>query len=356
MVFCLHTFLFSSQRGFCFDDRTWFLQTPAWGAVWLFFLISGYLIGKGFYTNRYHTNMKGIIDYYLGRFFKVALPTLFFIFMCCILIQPDFVLNNPVFLKKIFTLSYDANPGFDGVSATWYISTLMGLYILAPYMYMLLELISKNMRSLKIKKYIWIALMLITIICGLFLRIFALKQQVDWSSKVYVPFYMNIDIFLCGMILNYIQEELTCQSYAPLLKIISLVSVLGFVLFNCYIYYRGYYIVYQYVLPSVYIIVFGIFIINCDNQIAKSQKLTLRSLTKNPLCIIEWFSDLSFGFYLFHSLILSKIYLLISGSPTIIHLKLLIYAFVLTIPFAYLISLLVKECSGIYKRIKQFIL
>lgn len=48
-VFLLHVSLFSWQLGFVYDQYTWILKTPAWSAVWILFLMSGYLIGKGFY-------------------------------------------------------------------------------------------------------------------------------------------------------------------------------------------------------------------------------------------------------------------------------------------------------------------
>ena len=188
MVFGLHTYVFSSQRGFCYDNRTWFLQTPAWGGVWIFLFISGYLSGKGFYMKKYQMNFKGICSYYWGRFFKVALPTLIYIYMCCVLIQPDFIKNNPIFISKILTLSYDGNPSFDAIGGTWYVSTLMGLYLVAPFLFLCLQFLADKIKEYKYKNLLWIILLIIIASLGLIARLYLLNQGVDWSSRVYVPF------------------------------------------------------------------------------------------------------------------------------------------------------------------------
>lgn len=238
MVFGLHTYVFSSQRGFCYDNRTWFLQTPAWGGVWIFLLISGYLSGKGFYMKKYQMNFKGICSYYWGRFFKVALPTLIYIYMCCVLIQPDFIKNNPIFISKILTLSYDGNPSFDAIGSTWYVSTLMGLYLVAPFLFLCLQFLADKIKEYKYKNLLWIILLIIIASLGLIARLYLLNQGVDWSSRVYVPFYMNLDIFICGMLLNFLCDTVSNKLNNIPNKIFCVILILCFVIFNTYILYR----------------------------------------------------------------------------------------------------------------------
>lgn len=57
----------------------------------------------------------------------------------------------------------------------------------------------KTITRFNYKKFIWSIVIIIVIVAGLFLKLITLKQQVDWSSKVYVLFYMNRNIFICGM-------------------------------------------------------------------------------------------------------------------------------------------------------------
>lgn len=80
-VFLLHTSLFSGQLGFVYDRYTWPLKTPAWSAVWILFVLSGYFIGKGFFKGRYAFNAKGFLKFYLKRFIKVGGGQLGYLFL-----------------------------------------------------------------------------------------------------------------------------------------------------------------------------------------------------------------------------------------------------------------------------------
>lgn len=70
MVFFLHTFPSSKiDFSFCF-----IFHTPAWGGVFIFFILSGYLIGKGFFAGKYENTFKGSLKFILQRFIKIAPP------------------------------------------------------------------------------------------------------------------------------------------------------------------------------------------------------------------------------------------------------------------------------------------
>ena len=347
MVFFLHTSIFSSQREFVFSNHTWFLKTPAWGAVWIFFVLSGYLIGKGYYYKRYMFDTKGIISFYLSRFLKIGLPTWGFVFMCCVLVQPDFVNNNPGFLFKILTFTYDATPGFDGPSATWYVSTLMQLYLVAPFLCRGLQTLFSKIKDTKKRYMTALFLMFCCILLGFSFRYYGWKCGVDWSSKIYVPFYMNLDLYISGILINYLLPQPSIENAkSSVKKICAFMVLLGFVLFNTWIYYKEYYFVYQYVFPSLYILVICFYIYINEKYKTQQSALTIQAICKNPLRLIDLFASIAFGFYLFHSLVLSRIYTLISGStPAIIHIKLIIIAFIITLPFAWGFQVICRECS-----------
>lgn len=304
MVFCLHTSIFSGQRGFMFSRETWYLQTPAWGGVWIFFIISGYLIGKGFYSKKFTCTIRGILYFYGTRFLKIGLPTLGFVGLCCILVKPDFLPENPHVLIRILTFTYDSNPGFDGVGATWYVSTLMQLYLITPLIYFILDKISIKFSSSKKSSFIFGITFFVIVITGFICRQLALKNCWNWNREVYVPFYMNLDLYISGMLLNFIlppkREILNIKNHIK--KILITVIYITFIFFNTYVYYKGYLIIYQYVFPSIYI---GLTIA----YLYIHESIDSGMLSKaNSFCIqcvstfINWFANISFGFYLFHSL------------------------------------------------------
>lgn len=345
-VFFLHTSIFSGQLGFAYSEENWFLQTPAWAAVWLFYLLSGYLIGKGFISGRYKENgqytLKSVLNFYINRFLKVGLPTWIFSFLAIILQDPAFGVNNKAVFFKILTFRYYNAPSSTIIGATWYVSTLMWLYLFAPFFAFLIE---KVFGLLTKRKYqnLYVSMLFFTILLlGLLLRIYCYKRGFDWSSRVYVPFYCNLDIYICGMLIN-------CFSSIKNKKVVNIMSCTAFfflvmtVILNSRIYYLGaydtcYMILYQYVFPSVYIMI-GAFYLYCfgNNKQYDYEKLSVKMLVRNPLRIIDWLSSISFEFYLMHSLVLNCIYLYISAaSPLYLHLKLLASAFVVTVILAAL--------------------
>lgn len=46
------------------ENATWILLPGAWVGVWGFFVLSGYVIGKGFFFGSYPLSYKGLIGFY----------------------------------------------------------------------------------------------------------------------------------------------------------------------------------------------------------------------------------------------------------------------------------------------------
>ena len=344
MIFCLHTSIFSGQIGFQFSTTTWFLQTPAWAGVWIFFILSGFLIGKGFINGRYNYTPKGIIIFYMSRIFKIAIPTWFFILLCLVLVQPQFAISYPEIIWQNLLFIYDSTPGFDGPSATWYISTLIQLYLVAPFIYKMIDyaIVKFNKKNKSLQGAIFILILIV--ILGFSVRLIAYKLKLDWSSRVYVPSYMNLDLFASGVIFNYISRNIKITINNKIFGWMYYI-VLGVVIINAYIYFKQYYFMYQYVFPSMYILVIGTFLV------LASKRINIKYMRPySPLKLITRFSSITFGFYLFHSLILSKIYIFFSESyPVFSHIYLLVVGFVITLPFAYFFNSVVKSSTNIYK-------
>lgn len=142
MVYFLHSLLFMG-KDFPMSQIleqypiTFLLFTPAWAGCWIFFLISGYLAGVNFVNGKYALNRDGICKYYKRKIGKVYIPTILFIGFAVVMVEPSFFSYENVWLKLI-TCTYYGEPGFYGVGATWFVFTLMWLYLLAPYGAMLL--------------------------------------------------------------------------------------------------------------------------------------------------------------------------------------------------------------------------
>ena len=348
-VFCLHTSLFSSSwGGFSFSSKTWFLQTPAWAAVWVFFFLSGYLNGNGFLSDKpkYNFDIRGVYNFYKRRFIKVVMPTWIFIMIACTISEPDFFAQYPMVIIKILTLRYYNDPACTSIGATWYVFVLAQLYILTPFIcFFIKKILFKIYHN---KKVVCLVGIIVCVFAGLIFRCYMHKVGADWSSKVYVPFYANLDIYISGILLaackkerDYIEQKYNIYTIIASVLFIVLICV------NIYIYYKGntnniYLELYQYIFPSIYIIILSFVIyLGCGwNVVYKSENL----ITK----LMDSFAGISFEFYLIHSMVLYRIAPYIKvDSPNKFHIILLGLAFVISVLFAKLFQ---RGYKGINKK------
>ena len=137
-------------------------------------------------------------------------------------------------------------------------------------------------------------------------------------------------MFVSGILTNYLPK--------PDIKrkvIVFFWIILGIVLLcNCYIYSRESnlcYFIYQYIFPSIYAIVVNMLIYYAMNVSKVKTNKIAKIIDKGILK----FSNISFQFYLWHSLLLSTIYRCITPKGVLYtHLKLMGIAFILTFVMA----------------------
>ncbi len=357
IVFMLHTTIFTTHYVDLWGSKwpaVFIFKTPAWAGVWIFFILSGYLIGKGWVNQSYKLTIKGASNFYLKRITKVLIPTWFFIFLCCVLVFPEFVLENPTVIVRFLTLTYNGNPGVDGVGATWYIFSIMQLYLIAPIIYFLLEKINKKSSNLLIIVLVFI------VIAGMLYRVMLFKIGADWSSLVYTPSFSNLDLFTSGFILSYITNNKTKITFAnQLTEIIihkiklsrlksgSVILLMALIIINCWLYFTDQIFIYQYILPSVYIFIvcFYLFVFEyCHSILGRSKFAAIDVIKFGASNLMHFLSNISFEFYLFHSLVLNRIIRAFTIiSPIAFHVKVLIYAAIFTVILAYGYSKIIKR-------------
>lgn len=228
----------------------------------------------------------------------------------------------------------------------------MHLYLAAPFICLIVEKIMKHIRH-HIKLKLSLSIIVISIL-GFCYRYYMFKSGVDWSSKVYVPFYANLDLYISGILLNYIDfSEVVSQTKKKLLNICVKSGLFIGILLNCYIAYRAeysfnYLFFYQYVLPSVYLIGVCIYIKVSEICLLPQKPMSVQNVIKNPTRLLDIFSDISFEFYLVHSMIISQIYIYFTGSSLlIVHLKIIFSSFVISIIW----GLLLKKTFSFLERV-----
>lgn len=351
VVFILHTSIYSSALGFTFSSKTWILQTPAWAAVWVFIFVSGYLNGKSFIQGKYQTDNKWdikkvLFEFYGKRIKKIYIPYVVFGFFVVVLIDQQYLVGNPRFFAQLLTATFTNIPSSMTVGVLWYVSTLIWLYIMAPLFALIIDKINKRHNNIKVFTEILFILSI-----GLVWRIYMYSKGADWSSQVYVPFYGNIDIFLCGMLINYFDSSNDKKIFSIFSSILLIILLIG----NTWVYYLGnsnpvWINIYCFIFPTLYIIVSALFILGHRQKCGWKFKMFGK--------IVDFYANISFEFYMSHCVVLNAIYLnyVYADSPNVLHLKLLTHAFALTSVFAFFLhkaftvknSRVVKKTTDFY--------
>lgn len=287
------------------DDGFWlftmFTNLPAWSGVWILFFLSGYLLQKGFLKNRYPVfeggklRPKALFSFYLRRFMKIAPAYYVYLLLFVILRADNYFFSSPWTALKILTFTFNGNGGISGIGHLWYISVAMWLYVLAPFLYCVAE-------KFKSTRALVIAFSLVTL-CGLGIR-YALRQtDLAWYDFSYTFLPCNIDLFFGGMLACSITERIAAKREAGtpfVLKIISLIVFIAVVVYNCYIYWQEQYLIYQDVMPTVYILSCSFLLWQFDSEKKKLSRAIASEIRKNPLRCIDWFSPITYAFYIFH--------------------------------------------------------
>lgn len=314
LVFMLHVKIFMPvQWNDGVSNVAWPLYTPAWGGVWIFFVLSGFGIGKGFYSGKYEFSFNGVCRYYIGRIIKILPMYWFYILVVAVFIKPNILfpsLTNYKQLLSLLFLNYHGEFLNIEYGLAWYLTTLFRLYLIAPLWFFIIRDKSSNNNKKIVKIIIFV------LIVG-FISRFIAKYYIGISGEgweiIYTPFYFNLDLFLAGFTLANLNGKHINDNLKSILKATSLVTLVLLIVYNSYIYYYGTYFngttkyisymdIYRYVLPSVYLVVtcLYIFAFNCTNSIQYAQ-LNKSNILKNPIRIIDYFPRIQLSMYLFHS-------------------------------------------------------
>ncbi|MGI5888669.1 MAG: acyltransferase family protein, partial [Oscillospiraceae bacterium] len=204
---------------------------PAWSGVWIFFLISGYTLGLGLFSGKYNIisaesnkiNWKSIWIFYSRRFIRLA-PLYYFYIIVFEIISGNYIVNtSPLMLLKLCTFTFNGVDGIGGLGHLWYVSTAMQLYIVVPFIYILLN---------KIDEKFTIKLFFAVSLAGLLLRNIFYYCDFDWYRTTYTSFLGNLDLIVAGMILAKIRDRKKFEKY----NLLSWILFLIVSLYNTYIY------------------------------------------------------------------------------------------------------------------------
>jgi peptidoglycan/LPS O-acetylase OafA/YrhL len=177
-----------------------FLSSP-WGGVWIFFTLSGYLMGKGFERKRYALDGTGLRRFYRNRVLRILPLYLAATVLFSVFLQPEVFLPKRLWeLGQVLVFDYRAESGFTAVEPLWSVSTEMQFYILVPFLFCLAQWAQR-----RAPRVFWAGVLLLYP-AMVVARYLVLAHTANFTSTVYCTFLFNADLFFVGMSLNLVRR------------------------------------------------------------------------------------------------------------------------------------------------------
>jgi peptidoglycan/LPS O-acetylase OafA/YrhL len=311
-------------------DLSWLLFAPGGVAVRVFFGLSGYLMGKGFYTQRYRLDRPGISRYFQNRATRILPLYYAAVLLSAIVAYPHSLQPaNWGYLARLLTFTYEHSLPMAFNAPLWSLSTEVQFYVIVPLLFWL------SQRWLKTRRSVWRAMAIVTIgLAGYRVGVFELIQwfrgstenNPDFIRYIYTWMPANLDAFWVGFWLNpLLQPQTATQSSAiasstldgarcssplagrgwgwPTYRAIAIALMVGLYLLCAAWKYQGS----KWVLlaaPTLTVLATGWFIaaFEGDRYLSSSRNrpLSRSALRQNPRRVWEILGVLSFGIYVWH--------------------------------------------------------
>ncbi|MHB9025326.1 MAG: acyltransferase family protein [Armatimonadota bacterium] len=164
--------------------------------VWIFFVLSGYLMGKGFWTRRYQANIQGARSFYTNRALRIVPLYLLVIGVNILLFNRELLASQAGTLLQLLLFRYN---GASELGPLWSISTEVQFYLLAPVLaWVLVPWLTTRKKSV----YIAGGLICAYVIFALYLRNFGQWDYNYYWNSLYIPIWANLPLFMFGFMLN----------------------------------------------------------------------------------------------------------------------------------------------------------
>ena len=178
---------------------SWLMTASPWGGVWIFFTLSGYLMGKGFFMERYHPNRAGVVHFYRNRLLRIVPLYLVSTLIVSALVYPE--IFSPANWRSLFALAifdYDGFREVQPIGALWSIATEMQFYMLVPLLFFVAGIRLQKWRTI-------VGILMGFLLFGLFFRaeVIRASQWNMWPREVFKTLIGNIDLFACGFMANH---------------------------------------------------------------------------------------------------------------------------------------------------------
>lgn len=304
VFFCHSTIIAKECFGFELYGFERLINTPAWGGVWMFLVMGGFLAAYGFDQQKYSLDKNGVLKYYKGRVVKVLVPTYIFLSLMYIFNMQEANVKWTTILQWITCTFNGRGADIKRVGASWYVFIIMWLYLLAPILLRLLYGFEKNHNGRELKSYVKMLFFFCSI--GFMVRVFGFFLNAKINDEIYYDwFYANvsgtIDLFVIGMIgermMHYIPE--ICETVK---KMRIYLPIVLFITTSIFVKHQGFF--YRTLGPMLFALC-TIFLIIAYSYRTKGAVSQINGYRFSFFCNV--ISPYTFMFYLWHSPLLGYV-------------------------------------------------
>jgi peptidoglycan/LPS O-acetylase OafA/YrhL len=204
LVYIMHSGIeFHHDFSYGYSRWAWILYSPAWLGMVLFFTLSGYLMGKGFYTGKYDLSRSGVTLYLRNRFLRIF-PLMLVVGLLATIFQSPQLLSTPQVGVRMLLFGFNGDGGTVTNGAFWSLSTEWQYYLLVPAAFAI-ALAASRLFAPTQKMLLPVATLLVLGV-GFMIRYYQWTHHggVDsWSQYIYPALLGNIDVFLLGFLTNW---------------------------------------------------------------------------------------------------------------------------------------------------------
>ncbi len=176
------------------------LDSSPWAGVWLFFTLSGYLMGKGFVRARYTLDEAGCRLFYRNRILRIGPIYYVSILVLSVYTCPQiFHWKHAWILFEMAIFDYRSLP-INPNQILWSVSTEMQFYLLAPVMVLFLFYLKEKTG----RGFLLVPLLFLCLGTALRMWIKSHKGNLQMFYLGYSPLVTNLDLFLAGISINLV--------------------------------------------------------------------------------------------------------------------------------------------------------
>jgi len=171
------------------------LRASPWGGVWVFFTLSGFLMGKGFAAGRYSLDGRGMRAFLRNRFIRIAPVYYGALLLITILRYPAMLHGHNLWMfLDVCLFDFRGDLQIDSIVALWSVSTEMQFYLLVPA----LALVLLSLRN-RLGKGFLIVPALVLVVETALRTVLVHARVTPTASVLYTPLMTNLDMFIAGM-------------------------------------------------------------------------------------------------------------------------------------------------------------